>query len=171
MKILTILLLFLSSFTAISQRNSNELSSNVKIATDQFSKLFLSEDFKALAEFATPELIEYLTSKEDLIYLMEELNKSIGSQGARVTNIVFGKNSSFFDHESSLQCTVPFTLEIEDDKKKISFNSGLALTSLDSGKTWKFAFRIDKDNTVNNEILGLNKNIVVQERTQEIKSK
>lgn len=53
-------------------------------------------------------------------------------------------------------------------RKNIYFNSGLALISFDNGKTWLFTFKVDNDNIKNNQILGLNENIIIPERTQKI---
>ena len=63
---------------------------------------------------------EYLKTKQDLVYLLTELNKNAESQGAKITNVTFGKNSEILIHNEQLQCSIPFALEMEDEKKKVT---------------------------------------------------
>lgn len=112
-----------------------------------------------------------MKTKQDLDYLLTELNKNAELQGAKITNVTFGKNSEILIHNEQFQCSIPFALEMEDEKKKVTFNAGLALISFDKGKTWFFTFKVEKDPKLNNQVLDLDKKIVIPERTQNIVSK
>ena len=133
--------------------------------------MFLKKNFSELADYATPKLIEYLKTKQDLDYLLTELNKNAEIKGAKITNILFGKTSEIVVHNEQLQGSIPFALEMEDEKRKIIFNAGLALISFDKGETWFYTFKVEKDQKLNNKILDLDNRIVIIERTQNIINK
>ncbi|MDI1315835.1 hypothetical protein [Flavobacterium sp.] len=59
-----------------------------------------------------------MKTKEDFIYFLTELTKNAESKGAKVTNINFGKNSEIVNYKEQFQCSVPFTLEMEYEKRK-----------------------------------------------------
>lgn len=166
-----LLLIFFLSSTINAQNKSTETSKNIQEATKIYRELFLAKKFQELSNFASPKLIEYLNTKQDLIYLMNELNKNIESKDATISNIIFGENSEIITYNKELQCSIPFTLEMYDAKKNVFFYSGLALISFDDGKTWFFTFKVDGDNIKNNQILGLNENILIQDRSQKIINK
>lgn len=151
--------------------NAQDFSTEIGKSTSEYRQLFLEKNFTSLSNLAAPKLIEYLKSKEDLVYLLTELNKNAESKGAKVTNITIGKNSEIVNHKDQLQCTVPFTLEMEDDKRKVVFESGLALISFDKGKSWCFAFKVEKDQKLNNEFLDLDEKIIIPEKTQTVVNK
>jgi hypothetical protein len=151
--------------------NAQDFSKEIEKSKIEYRQLFLEKNFSALSDFASPKLIEYLETKQDLVYLLTELNKNAELQGAKITNITFGINSEILMHKEQLQCSIPFTLEMEDEKKKINFNAGLALISFDNGKTWLFTFKVEKDPKLNNQLLDLNEKIIIPERTQNIVNK
>ena len=151
--------------------NGQGLSSKIEKSTLEYRKLFLEKDFEKLSDFATPKLIEYLKTKQDLVFLLTELNKNAESKGAKVTNITFGKNSEIVEYKNQLQCSIPFILEMEDDKKKVIFSAGLALVSFDKGETWFFTFKVEKENEINNAVLDLDKKIMIAERKQSVVNK
>ena len=165
MKYLLIIILF--SFKVIAQDFTTEINQ----ATTKYRKLFIEKNFSNLSNFASPKLIEYLKSKEDLIYLLTELTKNTESKGAKVLNINFGKNSEIVNYKEQLQCSVPFTLEMEDEKRKVIFESGLALISFDKGKSWYFTFKVEKEQKLNNEVLDLDAKIIIPEKSQKIVNK
>lgn len=171
MKQLFFLLLIFLSLAINAQKKSTEVSKNIKEATKIYRELFLAKKFQELSDFASPKLIQHLNTKQDLIYLMTELNKNVEFKGVTISNIIFGENSEIFTYNKELQCSIPFTLEMDDAKKNVFFYSGLALISFDDGKTWFFTFKVDKDNIKNNQILGLNENIIIQERSQKVITK
>jgi hypothetical protein len=146
--------------------SAQDLSKEIEKSTQLYRQLILEKNFSSLSDFANPKLIEFLGTKQDLVFLLTELNENVESKGARITNISFGKNSEILNHNGELQCTIPFTLEMEDEKRKVTFNAGLALVSFDHGKNWLFAFKVEKDPKLNNQVLGLHEKIVFQERTQ-----
>lgn len=115
-----LLLIFLSS-TINAQKKSTETSKNIQEATKIYRELFLAKKFQELSDFASPKLIQYLNTKQDLIYLMTELNKNIELKGATISNIIFGENSKIITYDKELQCSIPFTLEMDDAKKKYFF--------------------------------------------------
>ncbi len=162
-----ILLMFIFSL----QMNAQDYSQKIEESTLRFRELFLKKNFSELADNATPKLIEYLKTKQDLVYLLTELNKNAETNGAKITNIIFGKNSEIVAYNEQLQCSIPFALEIEDEKRKVIFNAGLALISFDKGKTWFYTFKVEKDQMLNNEILDLDQRIVILEKTQKIINK
>jgi hypothetical protein len=151
--------------------NAQDYSKEIEKSTLEYRQLFLEKNFSSLSDFASPKLIEYLKTKQDLVYLLTELNKNAESQGAKITNVTFGKNSEILIHNEQLQCSIPFALEMEDEKKKVTFNAGLALISFDKGKTWFFTFKVEKDPKLNNQVLDLDEKVVIPERTQNIVSK
>ncbi len=151
--------------------NAQDYSKEIEKSTSEYRRLFLEKNFPTLSNFASPKLIEYLKTKQDLVYLLTELNKNAELQGAKITNISFGKNSEILIHNEQLQCSIPFALEMEDEKKKVTFNAGLALISFDKGKTWLFTFKVEKDPKLNNQVLDLDEKVVIPERTQNIVSK
>ena len=151
--------------------NAQDYSKEIEKSTSEYRQLFLEKNFSKLSDFASPKLIEYLKTKQDLVYLLSELNKNAELQGAKITNIIFGKNSEILVYKEQLQCSIPFALEMEDEKKKVTFNAGLALISFDKGKTWFFTFKVEKDPKLNNQVLDLDERIVIPERTQNIVSK
>ncbi len=151
--------------------NAQDYSKEIEKSALEYRQLFLEKNFSSLSDFASPKLIEYLKTKQDLVYLLTELNKNVESKGAKITNISFGKNSEILIHNEQLQCSIPFALEMEDEKKKITINAGLALISFDKGKTWFFTFKVEKDPKLNNQVLDLDEKIVIPERTQNIVTK
>lgn len=159
-----ILILLIFSLKMKAQDYSKEIGKS----TLEYRELFLEKNFSELADFATPKLIEHLTTKQDFVYLLTELSKNAESKGARFTDISFGKCSEILIHNEQLQCSIPFTLEMEDEKRKVIFNAGLGLISLDKGKTWLFTFKVEKNQKLNNEILDLDSRILIAERTQNI---
>ena len=163
--------LYFLLFLFPSIMNGQELSSKIEKSTLEYRKLFLEKDFEKLSDFATPKLIEHLKTKQDLVFLLTELNKNAESKGAKVTNITFGKNSEIIDYKNQLQCSIPFILEIEDDNKKVIFSAGLALISFDKGETWFFTFKVEKENEINNAVLDLDKKIMIAERKQSVVNK
>jgi hypothetical protein len=165
MKYLLIIILF--SFKV----NAQDFTTEINQATTEYRKLFIEKNFSNLSNFASPKLIEYLKSKEDFIYLLTELTKNAESKGAKVSNINFGKNSEIVNYKEQLQCSVPFTLEMEDEKRKVIFESGLALISFDKGKSWYFTFKVEKEQKLNNEVLDLDAKIIIPEKSQKIVNK
>ena len=163
--------LYVLLFLIPSIMNGQGLSSKIEKSTLEYRKLFLEKDFEKLSDFATPKLIEYLKTKQDLVFLLTELNKNAESKGAKVTNITFGKNSEIVEYKNQLQCSIPFILEMEDDKKKVIFSAGLALVSFDKGETWFFTFKVEKENEINNAVLDLDKKIMIAERKQSVVNK
>lgn len=151
--------------------NAQDFSTEIEKSTSEYRQLFLEKNFTSLSNLASPKLIEYLKSKEDLVYLLSELNKNAESKGVKVTNITIGKNSEIVNYREQLQCAVPFTLEMEDEKRKVVFTSGLALISFDKGKSWYFTFKVEKDQKINNEVLDLDEKIIIPEKTQTVVNK
>jgi hypothetical protein len=151
--------------------NGQDLSNKIENSTLKFRELFLEKKFETLSDFATPKLIEYLKTKQDLVFLLTEMSKNAESKGAKVTNITFGKNSEIISYKNQLQCSIPFSLEMEDAKKKVKFTSGLALISFDKGETWFYTFKVEKEPKTNNEILDLDARIVIAERNQIVVNK
>ena len=151
--------------------NGQNLSDKIEKSTLSFRELFLEKDFETLSDFATPKLIEYLKTKQDLVFLLTELSKNYEAKGVKVTNISFGKNSEIISYKNQLQCSIPFSLEMEDVKKKVKFTAGLALISFDKGETWFYTFKVEKDPKTNNEILDLDARIIIDERNQIIVNK
>ena len=162
-----LLIIIFISFNIYAQDFSTEIGKS----TSEYRQLFLERNFTSLSNLAAPKLIEYLKSKKDLVYLLTELNKNAESKGAKITNITIGKNSEIVNHKDQLQCTVPFTLEMEDDKRKVVFESSLALISFDKGKSWYFTFKVEKDQKLNNEVLDLDEKIIIPEKTQTVVNK
>ena len=162
-----ILLFLILSF----EMNAQDYSKNIEKSTLEYRELFLKKDFAELANYATPKLIENLKTKQDLVYLLTELNKNAESKCAKITNISFGKNSEILKHNEQLQCSIPFALEMEDEKRKVTINAGLALISFDKGKTWFYTFKVEKDQKLNNQVLDLDDRIIIPERTQNIVNK
>lgn len=162
-----ILLFLIFSF----EINAQDYSKNIEKSTLEFREFFLKKNFSELANFATPKLIENLKTKQDLVYLLTELNKNTESKGVKITNISFGKNSEVLKHNEQLQCSIPFTLEMEDEKRIVKINAGLALISFDEGKTWFYTFKVEKDQKLNNEALDLDERIMIPDRTQNIDNK
>ena len=146
--------------------NGQELSNKIEKSTLEYRKLFLEKNFEKLCDYATPKLIEHLKTKQDLVFLLTELNKNAESKGAKVKNITFGKNSEIIEYKNQLQCSIPFSLEMEDDKKKVTFSAGLALISFDKGETWLFTFKVEKQQEINNVVLDLDNRIMIAERSQ-----
>jgi hypothetical protein len=151
--------------------NAQDYSKNIEKSTLEFREFFLKKNFSELANFATPKLIENLKTKQDLVYLLTELNKNAESKSVKITNISFGKNSEILKHKEQLQCSIPFTLEMEDEKRIVKINAGLALISFDKGTTWFYTFKVEKDQKLNNEALDLDDRIIIPERTQNIVNK
>jgi hypothetical protein len=151
--------------------NAQDYSKNIEKSTLEFREFFLKKNFSELANFATPKLIENLKTKQDLVYLLTELNKNAESKSVKITNVSFGKNSEILKHNEQLQCSIPFTLEIEDEKRIVKINAGLALISFDKGITWFYAFKVEKDQKLNNEALDLDDRIIIPERTQNVVNK
>jgi hypothetical protein len=162
-----ILIIILFSFKV----NAQDFSTEINQATTEYGKLFIEKNFSVLSEYASPKLVKYLKSKEDFTYLLTELTKNAESKGAKVTNINFGKSSEIVNYKEQLQCAVPFTLELEDEKRKVIFESGLALISFDKGKNWYFTFKVEKEQKLNNEVLDLDAKILIPEKTQKIVNK
>jgi hypothetical protein len=151
--------------------NGQDLSNKIENSTLKIRELFLEKDFEKLSDFATPKLIEYLKTKQDLVFLLTELIKNAESKGAKVTNITFEKNSEIISYKNQLQCSIPFSLEMEDAKKKVKFTAGLALISFNKGETWFYTFKVEKEPKTNNEILDLDARIIIAERNQIIVNK
>ena len=148
-----------------------DLSRNVTESTLEFKRLFLEKDFEALSNSASPKLIEYLKTKQDLIFLLTELTKNAESKGAKVTNIQFGDHSEIIAYKDQLQCSIPFTLEMEDARKKVIFSAGLALISFDQGETWTYTFKVEENQALNNEILDLDPRLHINARVQIVNDK
>jgi len=153
------------------QINAQNFSKKIEMSTLEYRKLFLAKNFSKLSDYASPKLIEFLKTKEDFIYLLTELNKNIESINAKITNITFGENSEILNHNGQLQCSIPFSLEMEDEKKIVIINAGIALVSFDKGESWFFTFKIEKDQKLNNEMLDLNEKMIIPERSQKIVNK
>lgn len=151
--------------------SGQDLSNKIEKSTLKYRELFLDKSFEELSEFATPKLIEHLKTKQDLIFLLTELTKDAESKGLRIINITFGKNSEILSHKDQLQCSIPFSLEIENDKKKVIFTAGLALISFNKGETWFYTFKVEKEQKINNEILDLDSKIIIPERNQIVVNK
>ncbi len=151
--------------------NAQNFSIEIEKSTAEYKQLFLEKNFTSLSDLATPKLIENLKTKQDLIFLLTELDKYAESNQLKITNITFGKNTDVLAHNNQLQCSIPFALEMEDEKKKVTFNAGLALVSFDKGKTWLFTFKIEKDPKLNNQVLDLAEKIIISETTQKIVNK
>ncbi|WP_148267922.1 hypothetical protein [Flavobacterium branchiophilum] len=163
--------LYLILFLISTIMNGQELSNKIEKSTLEYRKLFLEKNFEKLCDYATPKLIEQLKTKQDLIFLLTELNKNAESKGAKVTNITFGKNSEIIEYKNQLQCSIPFSLEMEDEKKKVTISAGLALISFDKGKTWLFTFKVEKEQEINNAVLDLDNRIMIAERNQNVINK
>ncbi len=166
MKYLSIILFFIPLMI-----NAQELSKNIEKSTVEYRELFLEKNFEKLSNFASPKLIEHLKTKQDLVYLLTQLNKNAELKGTKVINLTFGKNSEIVNYKNQLQCSIPFNLEMENVKQKVTFMAGLALISFDKGETWYFTFKVEKDQKMNNEVLDLDSNIIIAERTQSIINK
>jgi hypothetical protein len=166
MKHLTLLFLILSF-----EINAQDYSKNIEKSALEFREFFLKKNFSELANFASPKLIENLKTKQDLVYLLTELNKNAESKSVKITNVSFGKNSEILKHNEQLQCAIPFTLEMKDEKKIVKINAGLALISFDEGTTWFYTFKVEKDQKLNNKALDLDEKIIIPERTQNIVNK
>jgi hypothetical protein len=151
--------------------NSQNLSNKIQKATLEYKQLFLNKNFETLSEFASPKLIEYLKSKQDLVFLFSELTKEVEIKGLKILDVKFGTNSEILNYKNQLQSTVPFSLEIEDNKKKVIFTAGLALISFNNGETWFYTFKVETESKINNEILDLDVRIIIPERTQNVINK
>ena len=166
MKTFLLLLLFVPLIM-----QGQDLSENITKSTLEFKRLFLVKDFEALTNSASPKLIEHLKTKQDLIFLLTELSKSAESKGVKVTNIEFGSHSEIITFKDQLQCSIPFTLKLEDARKEVIFSAGLALISFDKGDTWTFTFKIEENQLLNNKILDLDPKIHINARLQIINTK
>jgi hypothetical protein len=170
MKLLYLFTFFITT-SLHSQNLFSELKENIRKNTDTYKDLYLTENFQRLSEFGSPKLIQYLSSKQDLEYLLSGINKNIKLKNAKIKRITFGENSEVLKYNNELQCVVPLTIELETYKTNIVFDSGVALISLDEGKSWYFCFKVEVDNSKNNEILGLADQIIIPARTQNITQK
>lgn len=151
--------------------NGQNLSTKIEKSTLKFKELFLNKNFESLSEFASPKLIDYLKSKQDLVFLFSELTKEVEIKGLKIININFGKNSEIINYKNQLQTTIPFSLEVENNYKKVIFTAGLALISFDKGESWFYTFKIETDSKINNEILDLDFRINILERNQNVINK
>jgi hypothetical protein len=171
MRIFTILVILISSATTFGQNNDDEIAENIKNSTNHYGELFMSQNFEELSNFASPKLIEFLESKQDFIYLLTQLTKNAETQGITVIDISFGNHSELINHGNELQIVIPFEIRLENDEKLVEIGSGLALVSFDKGKSWHFTFQVKKDKDENNRVLGLNENINIPSRTQNVTAK
>ena len=80
--------------------NGQNLSTKIEKSTLKFKELFLNKNFESLSEFASPKLIDYLKSKQDLVFLFSELTKEVEIKGLKIININFGKNSEIINYYS-----------------------------------------------------------------------
>ena len=170
MKLTSILIILISSVT-YGQIDEDQLSKNISNSTDNFRELFIAQNYDELSHFASPKLIEHLKTKQDFVYLLSQLTKDAETKGLNITDISFGKHTEIFEHGNELQTVVPFELKLENEERIIKFGSGIALISFDKGQNWSFTFQVLKDKAENNRILGLNENINIPSRTQDIIAK
>ena len=171
MKILTLLTIILLSITCNGQIGKTDLDENIDKSTKNYKELFLSQNFEELSNYAAPELIQYLKSKQDFVFLLTQLTNNAENQGVKISDIKFGNRTKIIQHENELQTVIPFKLNLENETKLVEIGSGIALISSDNGENWYFTFQIIKNKAENNKALGLNENINIPSRTQNIISK
>ena len=151
-------------FLIISCSLRGQISSTVEINIDnaisQYKNLFINRENQKLTEFASPKLVEYFGSKEELIYILEEVNRSLDSYNVKLSNVVFEKDSLIMRKENEMQRLVKLHVDYENDKVKLSVDSALVLISFDEGKTWYYSFKVE-DNPENNKLLGLHQDIIM----------
>lgn len=167
MKIIPVLILLITSVT-YGQIYNDDLTKNINSSKEIYEELFMAQNYEQLSNYTSPKLIEHLKTKQDFVYLLTQLTKDAEMKGLTITGIYFGDHSEIIEHENELQTVVPFELILESEERLIKFNSGIALISFDKGKNWSFTFQIIKDKDENNEALGLNENISIPPRTQNI---
>lgn len=131
----------------------------------------MTQNYEELSNSITPKLIEYLKTKQDFVYLLTQLTKNAEAKGITITDIAFGKHTEIIEHKNQLQTVVPFELKMENDERLINIGSGIALVSTNKGQNWYFTFQVIKDKAENNRVLGLNENINIPTRTQNITAK
>ena len=171
MRIITLLTVILLSTTSYGQINETEIDKNIDQSTKKYKELFLTQNFEELSNFASPELIKYLKSKQDFVFLLSQLNKNAENQGVKISDINFGNRSQIIQHKNELQTVIPFELTLENQEKLVEIGSGIALISSDNGENWYFTFQVIKDKVENNKTLGLDEKINIPSRTQNIISK
>ena len=148
------------------QKTSVAISNNIQSSVAEYKKLFLEKNYERLANLASPNLIKHLSSKEDLIFLFDSFDQEIQTRQVKIVDISFGDISKIYYEGKELQCSIPLEIKMENEKVYAYVYSSLALISLDDGDKWYFAFKVEEDDLINNEVLGLNKNIVLPARIQ-----
>lgn len=172
MRLVTILgIIILSSTISYGQINDTFIDENIDKSTKKYKELFLNQNFEELSNYAVPELIEYLKSKQDFVFLLTQLSKNAEDQGVKISDIKFGDHSEIIQYEDELQTVIPFKLNLENKEKLVEIGSGIALISDDNGENWYFTFQMIKDKAENNRTLGLDQKINIPNRTQNVISK
>ncbi|WP_299155870.1 hypothetical protein [uncultured Christiangramia sp.] len=171
MRLITLLAIILLSTISYGQNNEGHIDESIDKSTKIYKELFLDQNFEELSNYASPELIQYLESKQDFVFLLTQLSQNAVNQGAKISDINFGNHSQIIKYENELQTVIPFTLNLENEKRLVEISSGIALTSTDNGENWYFTFQVIKDKAENNRMLGLDEKINIPSRTQNIIAK
>ena len=147
MPLFTTCLAFLTSLT-FSFSGQQQQTSSEKFAKEQaeiMSKAFISRDFKTVAHYTNPAVVEAMGGEAASEKMLEQLVANMQQKGIIFKGVVVDKVTKMVKAGNELQCTVPQHMEIKLPGKRIVVTSILIGVSTDGGKDWTFIDTSNKD--------------------------
>ena len=136
MKAFSILVcLLLSISISLQAQTENE---NLNTQLKSMSTAFLDEDYKLMAEYTYPKVLEMMGGKEAMIQATENTMSQMKSQGFSFLDINFKDPGLFYEKNGDRQCAITQVLVMQTPQGKVQSESTLVAISQDEGENWKF---------------------------------
>jgi hypothetical protein len=129
-------LLFIALISLNLNAQTDHESLNAQL--ESMSSAFLNEDYKAMADYTYPKILEMMGGKEAMIEATESTMSQMKSQGFTFLDIVFKEPSKLYEKNGDTQCVVTQVLVMETPQGKIQSESTLLAISEDEGENWVF---------------------------------
>ncbi|MBX2827509.1 MAG: hypothetical protein KTR22_05070 [Flavobacteriaceae bacterium] len=101
-------------------------------------KAFISQEYKSLAEYTYPLVVEMVGGKDGMIAILGDTMGKMKEQGLEFSKIEFGKPSQVHPAGDELHCLLLQTLHLKTPNGTVISNSYLLGISQNQGKKWYF---------------------------------
>jgi hypothetical protein len=122
------------SISLQAQTKNENLNTQLK----SMSSAFLDGDYKVMAEYTYPKVLEMMGGKEAMIQATESTMSQMKSQGFTFLDITFKDPGKFYEKNGDTQCSITQVLVMETPQGKVQSESTLVAISQDEGENWVF---------------------------------
>ena len=102
------------------------------------SSVFLEDDYKLMAEYTFPKVVEMMGSKENMVETTKNTMTKMESQGFTIESLSYTNSSDIYEHNGDTQCVFDQSVIMNTPDGKIENTTAVIAISNNNGKNWVF---------------------------------